>query len=104
MKKILVLLSLILLFLTLKLANNDIRLSDTNIYFNIAYQILNGKLLYGDIFFLNFPIFPYVSFLYYIISGKNIEYFYLTSTIEVTIITVLIYAITFNKTKSFIMS
>lgn len=104
MKKILILLSLIFLFLTLKIANNEVRLSDTNIYFNIAYQIFNGKLLYKDIFFLNFPIFPYVSFFYYIISGKNIEYFYLTSAIEVSIITTLIYAITFNKTKSFLIS
>lgn len=104
MKKNLVLLSLISVFIAIKLVNNGVRLSDTNIYFNIAYQIFNGKLLYRDIFFLNFPIFSYVSFFYYIISGKNIEYFYLTSVIEVSIIIALIYLITFKKTKSFLIS
>lgn len=104
MKKIIPLVFLISFFLLLKIDNNSARLSDTNIYFNIAYQIFNGKLLYKDIFFLNFPIFSYVSFFYYIISGKNIDLFYLTSVFEVSIITILIYVITFNKTKDILLS
>lgn len=104
MKKIIPLLLLISFFLALKISNNSIRLSDTNIYFDIAYQIFNGKLLYKDIFFSNFPFFSYVSSFYYLITGRNIELFYLTSSIEVTIVTTLIYLIVFKKTKDYIAS
>jgi hypothetical protein len=85
-------------------ANNGIRLSDTNIYFNIAYQISHGKILYKDIFFSNFPFFSYVASLYYFLSGKNIELFYFTSSIEVSIVTFLIYLIAYRKTKNHIIS
>ena len=104
MKKIIPLLFLILFFLIIKAVNNGVRLSDTNIYFNIAYQIFQGKLLYKDIFFSNFPFFSYVSSFYYTLTGKNIELFYFTSSIEVAIITALIYFITYRKTKNYIIS
>jgi len=104
MKKILLLLFLIFFFLIIKAANNGVRLSDTNIYFNIAYQIAHGKILYKDIFFSNFPFFSYVSSLYYLLSGKSIELFYFTSSIEISIITFFIYLITYRKTKNFIIS
>ena len=104
MKKIIFLPFLLLPFLIIKIVNNSIRLSDTNIYFNIAHQIVNGKLLYQDIFFSNFPVFAYLSSFYFLITGKNIELFYFTSSIEVTIITVLIYFITYRKTKDYIIS
>lgn len=104
MKKITPLLFLIFFFLAIKAANNGVRLSDTNIYFNIAYQISHGKVLYKDIFFSNFPFFSYVASLYYFLSGKNIGLFYFTSSIEVAIITFLIYLITYRKTKNYIIS
>ena len=104
MKKIIPLLFLILFFLIIKAVNNGVRLSDTNIYFNIAYQIFQGKLLYKDIFFSNFPFFSYVSSFYYIITGKNIDLFYFTSSIEIAIITTFIYLIVYKKTKDYITS
>jgi predicted membrane-bound dolichyl-phosphate-mannose-protein mannosyltransferase len=104
MKKILFLLAIIFLFLIIKIVSNGIHLSDTNIYFNIAYQIANGKILYKDIFFSNFPFFSYVASLYYFLSGKNIELFYFTSAIEISTITFFIYLITYQKTKNYIAS
>src|SRR3989344_6067421 len=104
MKKIILLVSVISSFLIIKAVSNGVRLSDTNIYFNIAYQIFQGKLLYKDVFFSNFPFFSYVSSLYYFLMGKNIEFFYFTSSIEVAIITVFIYLIAYRKTKNFIAS
>jgi len=104
MKKIIPLLFLIFSFLVIKVINNGIRLSDTNIYFNIAHQISHGKILYKDIFFSNFPFFSYVSSLYYFLSGKNIELFYFTSAIEIAVITFFIYLITYRKTKDYIIS
>src|SRR3989338_9820323 len=104
MKKIILLVSVISSFLIIKIVNNSVRLSDTNIYFNIAYQIFQGKVLYKDIFFSNFPFFSYVASLYYFLSGKNIEFFYFTSVIEIAIITLLIYIITYRKTKDYVIS
>jgi hypothetical protein len=88
------------LFLALKLSSNTIRLSDTNVYFYTAYQLLQGKLLYKDIFFTNFPVFPYVSALYLAISGNNIYFYYFTSAIEVAITSFIIYLIIFNHWQS----
>lgn len=104
MKRIIPLVFLISFFLIIKIVNNSVRLSDTNIYFNIAYQIFQGKLLYRDIFFSNFPFFSYVSSFYYLLSGKNIDFFYLTSAIEVSVITAFIYLIVYKKTKDYIAS
>ena len=104
MKKIIPFIFLILFFLITKAVNNGVRLSDTNIYFNIAYQIFQGKLLYKDIFFSNFPFFSYILSFYYIITGKNIEFFYFTSSLEVAIITTFIYFIVYRKTKDYIAS
>lgn len=104
MKKIIPLLFLIIFFLIIKLANNGIRLSDTNVYFNLAYQISQGKIPYKDIFFSNFPFFSYVSSFYYFLGNKNINFFYFTSAIEIAIITFFIYLITYRKTKNYIIS
>lgn len=104
MRKIILLIFLILFFLVVKASNNGVRLSDTNIYFNIAYRIFQGELLYKDVFFSNFPFFSYVSSFYYILSGKNIQLFYFTSSIEVAIITTFIYLIVYKKTKDYIIS
>ncbi|MCL5438664.1 MAG: glycosyltransferase family 39 protein [Patescibacteria group bacterium] len=91
-------------FFVIKVLNIGVRLSDTNIYFNDVYQIFQGKLLYRDIFFSNFPFFSYISSLYYLLTNKNIEIFYITSAIEVMIITTLIYFITYKKTKDILLS
>jgi predicted membrane-bound dolichyl-phosphate-mannose-protein mannosyltransferase len=104
MKKILFPFLLIISFLIMKFSNNGIRLSDTNTYFNIAYQMSHGKILYKDIFFSNFPFFSYLSYFYYFLSGKNINLFYFTSEIEVALITLLIYFISYRKTKDYIVS
>ena len=104
MKKIFPLIFLIICFLIIKAANNSVRLSDTNIYFNIATQIFQGKILYKDIFFSNFPFFSYVSSFYYIITGKIIELFYFTSSVEIATITTFIFLIVYKKTKDYIIS
>ena len=104
MKKVLPLFLLILAFLAIKVANNGVRLSDTNSYFNVAYQISHGKILYKDIFFSNFPFFSYISSLYYFLSGKNISIFFFTSAIEIAITSFFIYLITYRKTKNYISS
>jgi len=104
MKKIIPLLFLIFFFLIIKVADNGIRLSDTNSYFNVAYQISHGKILYKDIIFSNFPFFSYVASLYYFLSGKSIEIFYFTSSVEIAIIISLIHLITYRKTKNYIIS
>lgn len=89
-----------LFFLIIKIANIGVRLSDTNIYFDVAYQITQGKIIYRDFFYANFPIFPYVASLYYFLVGKSIEFFYITSSLEVIAISSLIYYITYDKTKN----
>jgi hypothetical protein len=104
MKKILPLVLIISIFLIIKISNNGIRLSDTNIYFNIAYQISHGAILYKDIFFSNFPFFSYISSFYYFLGGKNIDFFYFTSSIEIGIITFFIYLIAYRKTKNYLIS
>lgn len=96
--------SFLLIFFVVKVTNLGIRLSDTNIYYNIAYQILHGKILYKDLFFSNFPLFAYISSFYYFVTGGNINLFYLTSIIEVMLITFLIYLITYSSTKNNLIS
>ncbi len=85
------------LFLLLKLSSVSLRLSDTNVYFYTAYQILQGKLLYADIFFTNFPLFPYLSAIYLAISGNNIYFYYFTASIEVAITSLCMYAIVIRQ-------
>ncbi|HRN95958.1 MAG TPA: glycosyltransferase family 39 protein [Candidatus Levybacteria bacterium] len=89
-----------LIFLLLKLSTTSIRLSDTNVYFYTAYQILQGKLLYADIFFTNFPIFPYLSAIYLALSDENIYLYYFSSSIEIALTSVFIYAIIYYQWKS----
>lgn len=91
-------------FLLLKITNLGIRLSDTNIYFNIAYRITHGQLPYKDFFFANFPIFAYISSFYFLIIGGNINLFYFTSIVEALVVALFIYKISFEKTKSYLIS
>src|SRR3989344_2258851 len=80
-------------FLLVKADPFQIRISDTNIYFLTARQILEGRVLYKDIFFTNFPLFPYMSILYGFLTGWNLTYFFATPLVEIAIITLLIYKI-----------
>lgn len=102
MKRLLPLFCAIGILIMLRLSNLSVRLSDTNIYFYTAYEILHGKLLYKDIFFTNLPLFPYISSLYLFLSNKNILFYYFTPTIEISIITLLIYYLTYKKTKEYV--
>lgn len=94
----------ILFFLHIKLPNLSIRLSDTNGYFYTAYKLLNQQLLYKDIFFTNFPLFPYISSIYYLITSGDIRMFYATALFEAITITLLIYLIVYTKTKNYLTS
>lgn len=85
-------LALIGSFLLLKLPHLSIKLSDTNIYFYNGYQIIQGQILYKDIFFTNFPLVPYASAFYFFISRGSIEFYYLTSILEsITVASLIFY-------------
>ncbi len=98
-KRFLPILILILIFLIFKLTNLGIRLSDSNIYFYTGYQLLQGKVLYKDIFFTNFPLLPYISSLYFLLTAGNLNLFFLTPAIEVCSVSFIIYLITYKKNK-----
>lgn len=104
MKKFLPFIFLSIFLFILKSSNLGIRISDTNIYFYTAYEILQGKLLYRDIFFTNFPLFPYLSSFYFFLLNGNLNLFFLTPTLEVIITSLLIYIIIINKTKNNLLS
>lgn len=104
MKKLLPLFFAIGILFFLRLSNLSIRLSDTNVYFYTAYEILQGKLLYKDIFFTNLPLFPYISSLYLLLSFNSILFYYFTPTIEISIISLLLYYLVYKKTNDYIMS
>lgn len=87
------------IFLLIKITNLSVRLSDTNIYFYTSYQLLRGKILYKDIFFTNFPFFPYLSSLYFLILRGDLKWFYVTSSLEAIGVGTLIYYIIYAKTK-----
>lgn len=99
MKHYLLTLLPIAIFLLLKISNLSIRLSDTNIYFYTAYQLLQGKVLYKDIFFTNFPVLPYVSMIYFYIVGKSLSWYYITAAIEASIVSFLLFYLVLKKTK-----
>lgn len=99
MKKYLPIIILISCFLLLKLSTLGIRISDTNVYFYTAYDLLRGRLLYKDVFFTNFPLFPYISSLYLLISGKQLLFYYSTAALESAATGFLIYLIVLKQTK-----
>lgn len=99
MKRYLPILIPIAVFLLLKISSLGIRMSDTNIYFYTAYQLLQGKLLYKDIFFTNFPVLPYVSMIYFYIVGKSLTWYYFTAAVEVSVVGFLLFHIVWKKTK-----
>lgn len=84
---------LIAVFIIIKLLAMHIRASDSNIYFYTAKEMLEGKLLYKDIFFTNLPIVPYVASLYFLISKGNLLFYFATAFIEATFCAALLYKI-----------
>lgn len=86
------------IFLFLKIGSTSIRLSDTNIYFATAHAILQGKLLYRDIFFTNLPLFPLISALYLFLSKQNILFYYFTAPLEASLVCFFIYKIIVQQT------
>lgn len=82
----------------------QIRISDTNIYFLTGLKIFEGHILYKDIFFTNFPLFPYISIFYGLLTGWNISYFFATALFEIGIISLLIYKISFVHSKNVFFS
>lgn len=104
MKKYLPVLLVISPFFLFKLVNLSIRLSDSNIYFYTAYQLLQGKILYKDIFFTNFPLLPYASIVYFLISSGNLFFYFLTPAIEAAIVGALLYVISYKKYKDVLLS
>jgi uncharacterized membrane protein len=88
----------------IKLTTFGVHLSDTNVYFYTAYQMIHGKILYKDIFFTDFPLFPYISSLYFLVTNGNIQAFYLTSVIETIVGSFLIFYFSFSKTKSYLIA
>lgn len=93
-----------LLFFLIKLPGLSLRISDTNIYFYTAYQILQGKILYKDIFFTNFPLFPYLSSVYLLVSKNNPLSYIGSAVIETAAVSLLIFYIVYSKTQSRIIS
>ncbi|CAN5148862.1 hypothetical protein BH11PAT1_BH11PAT1_0570 [soil metagenome] len=104
MKQYWPLIIIITLFLLLKLSSLGIRMSDTNIYFYTAYQMLQGKVLYKDIFFTNFPLLPYVSVCYYFFFGKSLTAYFFTSCLEASAVAGILYYLAINKTKSLLIA
>jgi hypothetical protein len=104
MKRYLPLVIALGIFFVIKATNVGIRLSDTNIYFYTAYQLLQGQTLYNDIFFTNFPLVPYISSLYYLLVGKNLSLFYLTAAVEVICVAIVIFEIIRKKTNNSLLS
>lgn len=82
MKQYLPFLAIAGIFFLIKINGLGVRFSDSNIYFYTAYQLLEGKILYKDIFFTNFPLLPYISSLYFLLFGGNLKLYYLTPIIE----------------------
>jgi hypothetical protein len=95
---------LLLVFLLLKLASVGVRLSDTNIYFFTGYKLLQGAVLYRDIFFTNFPLLPYLSSIYFLLTGGNLSLFFFTPVVEVSGVALVIYVITKRETKNTLLA
>src|SRR5690606_29145625 len=69
------------------------------IYFYTGLQLLKGNMLYKDVFFTNFPLFPYVSSLYVLLSFKQLPLFFFTAVIEASLVGFLLYSIILKQTK-----
>src|SRR5581483_1279249 len=93
------------IFILLKLLFSfGVRISDTDIYFYTAFKLLSGKVLYKDIFFTNFPLFPYISAIYLFIFDKNILLYFASPLIEACLVSLVIYKIVLDKTNNIFLS
>lgn len=100
MKKYLPLILAGILFIFLHSLSLGLKISDTNVYFYEGYLITQGKILYKDIFFTNFPLFAIISSIYYYLTLGNIDLFYLTSSFEVVITSIFIFIILKDKKEN----
>lgn len=79
------------LFLLIKLPLSMVSLSDTNVYIEMAHHLLQGKLLYKDMFLTNMPFFPYLSVVYLQLTRGNLSLFYCTAVFEALATSIIIY-------------
>ncbi len=86
-----ILASCLFFYLLLQFGQNSVRLSDTNIYAVMASRILDGAVLYRDMFLTNLPLFPYISSVYQLLTGGNLALFYATALIEAVGIALLVF-------------
>jgi len=96
--------TLLMIFLIIKLQSLGIRASDTNIYFYTAKEMLAGKALYRDIFFTNFPVIPYAAVFYNLLSHGSLLFYYFTACLEVMISGFIIYRLSLKSTQSILLS
>lgn len=104
MKKFLPILFIITPFLLFKIFNLSVRASDSNIYFYTGYQLLQGEILYKDIFFTNFPLIPYASALYFLLFFGSLKLYFLTPVLEASAVGFLIFLIVLQQTKNSLLS
>lgn len=81
---------LVIIFLLIKIPVTSVSLSDTNVYISMAEHLMQGKLLYKDMFLTNLPFFPYLSVVYLSIT-QNLTWFYGTVLIEAVATAIIIY-------------
>jgi hypothetical protein len=94
-------LAIVLVFLIIQLANNQVIVSDTGLYLYTAKQLLQGKTLYKDLFFDNLPLFPYISAGYLLLFRGNILAFFYTSALECAGMALLLFKIILKKYNNY---
>ncbi len=85
------------LFLLLKLTDITFLISDTNGYIYYAQLILEGKLLYKDLFLTNLPFTPYLHTFYLLILQWNPVLILATPILEAAVVSIIIYLILAQK-------
>ncbi len=87
-------------FLVLKFSYFSYKYSDTYGYFMHGTYILQGKMLYRDMFMTNLPLFPYISAMYVWLIGDHVWLFTRISSIEAALCAFLIWLIIRKTVKS----
>lgn len=98
--KHLIILIPIFTLLFIRVINSGIYASDSEIYFYTSYKMLQGQMLYKDIFFTNLPLFPVISSLYFLLSGGNFLIYEFTSSFEAIFVSCLIYYLSYKRSKN----
>lgn len=94
MKYIVALLTLCFLLTLLKIGETaGFHITDANNYIYLAKLITQGKIIYKDIYFDNLPLMLYVSVIYRAVTFGSMQFFNMTSMLEKTAITILLYFI-----------